>query len=200
MKKEWNLSPMWLLFLGACPAMGASVGVLPAIAMGVAVILTLVLMSALAPLVKKLVPHDGTLPVFILLSAGIVSVIQLLMNAFLPSVFQMLGVYLAAAAVNLLVLHAAEDSTVADSLKTGLGFLLAVLLTALIREVFGSASIAGFSIPFLENYCIPALTQGSGGFFVYAMVAALANAIFPGKKSTVSGMTGKALGLAEKEG
>lgn len=200
MKKEWNLSPMWLLFLGACPAMGASVGVLPAIAMGVAVILTLVLMSALAPLVKKLVPHEGTLPVFILLSAGIVSVIQLLMNAFLPSVFQMLGVYLAAAAVNLLVLHAAEDSTVADSLKTGLGFLLAVLLTALIREVFGSASIAGFSIPFLENYCIPTLTQGSGGFFVYAMVAALANAIFPGKKSSVSGMTGKALGLAEKEG
>lgn len=200
MKKEWNLSPMWLLFLGACPAMGASVGVLPAIAMGVAVILTLVLMSALAPLVKKLVPHEGTLPVFILLSAGIVSVIQLLMNAFLPSVFQMLGVYLAAAAVNLLVLHAAEDSTVADSLKTGLGFLLAVLLTALIREVFGSASIAGFSIPFLENYRIPTLTQGSGGFFVYAMVAALANAIFPGKKSIVSGMTGKALGLAEKEG
>lgn len=200
MKKEWNLSPMWLLFLGACPAMGASVGVLPAIAMGVAVILTLVLMSALAPLVKKLVPHEGTLPVFVLLSAGIVSVIQLLMNAFLPSVFQMLGVYLAAAAVNLLVLHAAEDSTVADSLKTGLGFLLAVLLTALIREVFGSASIAGFSIPFLENYRIPTLTQGSGGFFVYAMVAALANAIFPGKKSSVSGMTGKALGLAEKEG
>lgn len=200
MKKEWNLSPMWLLFLGACPAMGASVGVLPAIAMGVAVILTLVLMSSLAPLVKKLVPHEGTLPVFILLSAGIVSVIQLLMNAFLPSVFQMLGVYLAAAAVNLLVLHAAEDSTVADSLKTGLGFLLAVLLTALIREVFGSASIAGFSIPFLENYRIPTLTQGSGGFFVYAMVAALANAIFPGKKSSVSGMTGKALGLAEKEG
>lgn len=200
MKKEWNLSPMWLLFLGACPAMGASVGVLPAIAMGVAVILTLVLMSALAPLVKKLVPHEGTLPVFILLSAGIVSVIQLLMNAFLPSVFQMLGVYLAAAAVNLLVLHAAEDSTVADSLKTGLGFLLAVLLTALIREVFGSASIAGFSIPFLENYRIPTLTQGSGGFFVYAMVAALANTIFPGKKSIVSGMTGKALGLAEKEG
>lgn len=200
MKKEWNLSPMWLLFLGACPAMGASVGVLPAIAMGVAVILTLVLMSALAPLVKKLVPHEGTLPVFILLSAGIVSVIQLLMNAFLPSVFQMLGVYLAAATVNLLVLHAAEDSTVADSLKTGLGFLLAVLLTALIREVFGSASIAGFSIPFLENYRIPTLTQGSGGFFVYAMVAALANAIFPGKKSSVSGMTGKALGLAEKEG
>ena len=200
MKKEWNLSPMWLLFLGACPAMGASVGVLPAIAMGVAVILTLVLMSALAPLVKKLVPHEGTLPVFILLSAGIVSVIQLLMNAFLPSVFQMLGVYLAAAAVNLLVLHAAEDSTVADSLKTGLGFLLAVLLTALIREVFGSASIAGFSIPFLENYRIPTLTQGSGGFFVYAMVAALANAIFPGKKSSVSGMTGKTLGLAEKEG
>lgn len=200
MKKEWNLSPMWLLFLGACPAMGASVGVLPAIAMGVAVILTLVLMSALAPLVKKLVPHEGTLPVFVLLSAGIVSVIQLLMNAFLPSVFQMLGVYLAAAAVNLLVMHAAEDSTVADSLKTGLGFLLAVLLTALIREVFGSASIAGFSIPFLENYRIPTLTQGSGGFFVYAMVAALANAIFPGKKSSVSGMTGKALGLAEKEG
>lgn len=200
MKKEWNLSPMWLLFLGACPAMGASVGVLPAIAMGVAVILTLVLMSSLAPLVKKLVPHEGTLPVFILLSAGIVSVIQLLMNAFLPSVFQMLGVYLAAATVNLLVLHAAEDSTVADSLKTGLGFLLAVLLTALIREVFGSASIAGFSIPFLENYRIPTLTQGSGGFFVYAMVAALANAIFPGKKSSVSGMTGKALGLAEKEG
>lgn len=200
MKKEWNLSPMWLLFLGACPAMGASVGVLPAIAMGVAVILTLVLMSALAPLVKKLVPHEGTLPVFVLLSTGIVSVIQLLMNAFLPSVFQMLGVYLAAAAVNLLVMHAAEDSTVADSLKTGLGFLLAVLLTALIREVFGSASIAGFSIPFLENYRIPTLTQASGGFFVYAMVAALANAIFPGKKSSVSGMTGKALGLAEKEG
>jgi electron transport complex protein RnfE len=97
----------------------------------------------------------------------------------------MLGVYLALIVVNCIILGRAEmyarKNTVIDSaldgIGMGVGFLLALVLMAALREVFGSASFAGIAIPFLENYKIPILVQAPGGFFVYGIMIAVMNCI-----------------------
>ena len=106
------------------------------------------------------------------------------MNAFLPSVYQMLGVYLAVVAVDLAVFANGEASasrgfgaSVLDSLLTGLGFTLALLCMAAVREIFGNGSFAGLAIPFLESHSIPLLLKAPGGFLVFAILLAVIQAL-----------------------
>ena len=116
--------------------------------------------------------------------ADFVSIVQLLMNAFLPSVYQMLGVYLAVVAVDLAVFANGEASasrgfgaSVLDSLLTGLGFTLALFCMAAVREIFGNGSFAGLAIPFLESHNIPLLLKAPGGFLVFAILLAVIQAL-----------------------
>ena len=112
------------------------------------------------------------------------SIVQLLMNAFLPSVYQMLGVYLAVVAVDLAVFANGEASasrgfgaSVLDSLLTGLGFTLALFCMAVVREVFGNGSFAGIAIPFLESHNIPLLLKAPGGLLVFSILLAVIKAL-----------------------
>jgi electron transport complex protein RnfE len=95
----------------------------------------------------------------------------------------MLGVYLALIVVNCIILGRAEMyarknnvvNSILDGIGMGIGFLLALVIIATIREVFGSGSFAGFVIPYLEKFKIPVLTQAPGGFLVYGIVIAVVN-------------------------
>ena len=84
-------NPMMVLFLGACPAMGATATVLGAAGMGAAVLAVMLLSGIVMAALKKAVPASGRIPVYVITIAGCVSLIQMLMNAFLPNVYQMLG-------------------------------------------------------------------------------------------------------------
>jgi electron transport complex protein RnfE len=111
------------------------------------------------------------------------------MQAYLPAFYEMLGVYLALIVVNCIILGRAEMfarkngvvDSVLDGLGMGVGFLLALLAMALIREVFGAGSFAGIEIPFLSDYKIPILTQAPGGFLVFGILIAVVNKIGPKK-------------------
>ncbi|MBO5982142.1 MAG: electron transport complex subunit RsxE, partial [Clostridia bacterium] len=127
-------------------------------------------------------------PAYIVIIAGFVTVVQMLMEAYLPSLYEMLGVYLALIVVNCIVLGRAEmfaskntvGSSVLDGAGMGLGFTLALLFMAAVREVFGAGSFAGMEIPFLSNYTVPILVSPPGGFFVFGVLIALVSAL--GKK------------------
>lgn len=193
-KKLTSVNPVLLLVLGAAPALGATTDLRAALAMGCAVLLVLLLTTLLLAALRKLVPESGKLAVTVLAAAGICSLVQLLMNAFLPAVYQMLGVYLAVVAVNLLVFSGAESGSVKDSLLSGLCFFAAVAVLGALREFFGAASFAGLSVGFMQDYKIPFLLQPAGGLMVFAIELAVIQAIFPARECRLPALTAAAVG------
>ncbi len=195
-------NPVLVLFLGACPAMAQSTNVLSALGMGIAVLLVLLLTAITMSALKKLIPEGVKLPASILVAAGFTALVQLLMSAFLPGIYQKLGVYAAVVAVDLIVFSGAEKASgrsvgesAGDALVTGLGFTVVLLAMAIVREFFGSGSFAGIKVPFMANFTIPALVKAPGGFIVLAIAAAIVNTIRSGKPEA-DGMTGAAAGVS----
>lgn len=173
-------NPLMVLFLGACPAMAATASVWGAFGMGIAVLAVMLLSSLVIAVLKKVMPSEALIPVCVIVSAGFVSAVQMLMNAFLPDVYQMLGVYVAVVAVNLVVFNQAEEASkgnignaVVGAVVTGLCFTAIMLVMGAVRELLGSASIAGKQVAFLAEYRIPLLSKAPGGYLVASIMAAV---------------------------
>ena len=166
-------NPLLILFLGACTAMGATTTLLGAVAMGVAALIVMVLSALVITALKKVIPECARIPAVVIIVTGFVSIVQMLMNAFLPEIYQMLGIYVAVAAVDLLIFGTADESCVIRAVKNGLRFLVVLVIMGLVREVLGSGSVAGFDIAFLADYTIPVMTKAPGGFVVYSILAAV---------------------------
>ena len=178
-------NPILILILGTCPTLATTTGVVSAFSMGIAATLVLICSNVVISALRRVIPDIVRIPCYIVIIATFVTLVQMLLQAFLPDIYEMLGVYLALIVVNCIILGRAEmyarknsvlDSAL-DGVGMGLGFLLALILMATIREVFGNASFAGMAIPFLQDYKIPVLTQAPGGFFVYGILIALMNRI-----------------------
>lgn len=183
-------NPVLVLFLGACPAMAASTSVISALGMGAAVLIVMLLSNMLIYALRNAIPKSARLSANILIITAVISAVQMLMNALLPNVYQMLGVYLAVVAVDLMVYGSAEDAiersfgkSVVNSLLTGLGFAAAMFVMSAVREILGGGSFAGHGIAFFKTYNIPALLQPHGGFVVFAILLAAIQALGGGKTS-----------------
>ncbi len=195
-------NPLLILFLGACPAMAATATVKGALGMGIAVLVVMVLTNLVIGALRKSIPDQFMIPVCVIVSTGFVSIVQMLMNAFLPNVYQMLGVYVAVVAVNLVVFGQAEAAVnggnVIDAVKTGLWFTVMLLVMGLVREVLGNASVFGVSLDFLADYRISLLSKAPGGFLVASILAGVVSKLGL-KKEECTGkcLTGIAAGLGE---
>ena len=196
-------NPLLILFLGACPAMGATTTVLGAVGMGVAALVVMLLSGIVIAALKKAIPECARIPAVVIIVTGFVSIVQMLMNAFLPEIYQMLGIYVAVAAVDLLIFGTGEDAgkgsvgtAVADALKTGLRFLVVLAVMGIIREVLGEGSFAGMEIPFLADYTIPVLTMAPGGFIIYSIVAAVISKLHKNPALEGKGAACAAAGIA----
>ena len=181
LKKNVAGNALLILLLGACPAMGATTTVLGAAGIGIAVLAVMLLSCILLTALKKAIPECARVPAAVLVIAGFASLVQMVMNAFLPEMYQLMGVYAAVVAVDLLVFGVVEENnaSVAAAIKTGLRFVVIVLIMGVIREVLGSASIAGVELAFLATYKIPLLTKAPGGFIVLAIVAGVVSKLHP---------------------
>ena len=176
-------NPVLILVLGTCPTLATTGNVISAFSMGVAATLVLICSNAVISLLRKVIPDTVRIPCYIVIIAGFVTALQMLLQAYLPSIYDMLGVYLALIVVNCIILGRAEMfarknpvlDSVMDGIGMGIGFLVALLLMATVREVFGAASFAGVSIPFMEYFKIPILTQAPGGYLVFGLLIALMN-------------------------
>ena len=178
-------NPVLILVLGTCPTLAVTNGVISAFSMGIAATIVLVCSNIVISALRKVIPDTVRIPCYIVIIAAFVTAVQMLLQAYLPAIYDMLGVYLALIVVNCIILGRAEmfarkngivDSAL-DGLGMGIGFMIALLLMATIREVFGAGSFAGIEIPFLVNYRIPALTQAPGGFLVFGILIAVVNKI-----------------------
>ncbi|MBR2325115.1 MAG: electron transport complex subunit RsxE [Clostridia bacterium] len=178
-------NPVLVLVLGTCPTLAQTTSVIGAVGMGIAATLVLILSNAVISALRNLIPDTVRIPCYIVIIATFVTVVQLLMHAYLPALYEMLGVYLALIVVNCIILGRAEmfarkngvlDSAL-DGLGMGLGFLLALFIMATVREVLGAGTFAGIALPFFKTYHIPILNQAPGGFLVFGILIAVMNKI-----------------------
>lgn len=173
-------TPSPLLVLAAGFVMASSSNVQAALGMGVAVVLTLLLSSIVISAIRKIIPNMAKLPAYVLIITGFVTLIDMLMQAHFPEIVDMLGVHLACLAVSAVAFRDAEEvagchgefESITVSLVTG-GFLTAIMvICAIIREFFGSASIFGINVAFMNDYKISALAGAFGGYLVLAIILA----------------------------
>ena len=176
-------NPVLILILGTCPTLATTTSVVSAFSMGLAATVVLVCSNIVISALRNIIPDTVRIPSYIVIIAAFVTAVQMLLQAFLPSIYDMLGVYLALIVVNCIILGRAEMyarknnvfNSMLDGAGMGIGFLVALVLMATLREVLGNGSFAGVVIPFLENYKIPVLTQAPGGFLVYGILIAVMN-------------------------
>ena len=176
-------NPVLILVLGTFPTLSTTTSVISAFSMGIAATIVLICSNVVISALRKIIPDSVRIPCYIVIIAAFVTAVQMLLQAYLPDIYKMLGVYLALIVVNCIILGRAEmyanKNTVLDSaldgVGMGIGFLVALVLMAALREVIGNATFAGIEIPFLVNYKIPILTKAPGGFLVYGIVIAVMN-------------------------
>ena len=199
MKKNSNLSivlngiikenPTLVLILGTCPTLATTTNVFGAFGMGIATLMVLICSNVLISLLRRVIPDNVRIPCYIVIIAGFVTVVQMLIHAYLPDLYEMLGVYLALIVVNCIILGRAEmfasknpvGKSALDGLGMGIGFTFALCVIATIREVLGAASFAGIAIPFLQNFKIEFFVKAPGGMVVYGLLIALIGALTNGK-------------------
>lgn len=178
-------NPVLRLVLGTCPTLATSTSVESAIGMGLAATAVLVCSNIVISAMRKVIPSKVRIPAYIVIIAGFVTLVQMLVKAFLPQIDEMLGVYLPLIVVNCIILGRAEafasKNTVLysaiDGVGMGVGFTAALLLMGGIRELLGAGSIAGFTV---LPEAIPPMTifvLAPGGFFVFGILIALANKV-----------------------
>ena len=199
MSKNSNLSiltkgilkenPVLILVLGTCPTLAVTNNVFGAFGMGVAAMIVLICSNMLISALRKVIPDSVRIPSYIVIIAGFVTIVQMIVQAFLPDLYTLLGVYLPLIVVNCVILGRAEMfasknnvvKSALDGVGMGIGFTLALVAMATVREVFGAASFAGNAIPFLEPYKIEVLVKAPGGMLVYGCLIALVYVITRGK-------------------
>ena len=199
MKKNSNLSvllngiikenPVLVLILGTCPTLATTNTVDGAFGMGLAALAVLVCSNVFISLLRKVIPETMRIPCYIVIIAGFVTIVKMLVQAFMPSLYETLGVYLDLITVNCIILGRAEMfanknpvvRSALDGVGMGLGFTLSLTAMATIREVFGAGSFAGIAIPFMENYKIEFFTKAPGGLVVFGLLIALIHVITKGK-------------------
>ena len=178
-------NPVLILILGTCPTLAMTTGVVSAFSMGIAAAIVLICSNIVISALRNIIPETVRIPCYIVIIAGFVTVVQMLLQAYLPDIYDKLGVYLALIVVNCIILGRAEMyarkntvlNSALDGIGMGIGFLVALVLIATLREVLGNASFAGMEIAFLQSYKIPILVQAPGGFLVYGILIAIMNAL-----------------------
>ena len=178
-------NPVLILVLGTCPTLATTTSMVSALWMGIAATLVLIGSNAVISALRNIIPDVVRIPCYIVVIATFVTAVQMLLQAFLPDIYKMLGVYLALIVVNCIILGRAEMfarkngvvDSILDGVGMGLGFLAALLIIAFVREVFGAGSFFGLTIPVLSDFKISLLTQAPGGFLIYGIVIAVMNKI-----------------------
>ena len=182
-------NPTLVLVLGTCPTLAVTTSVPNALGMGVAATAVLFCSNIAISALRKVIPDKVRIPAYIVLIAGFVTIIEMLMHAFVPDLYEALGVFLSLIVVNCIILGRAEmyasknkviDSAI-DALGMGVGFTLALFLMSSIREILGSGTWCGLPIPWLSENPIMIFSVPAGGFFVFGCLIALVNKITKNK-------------------
>lgn len=177
-------NPIFVLVLGMCPTLGVTSSAINGLGMGLATTFVLMMSNIAISLVKDVIPDKVRIPAFIVIIAAFVTVVQLIMQAYVPSLYKSLGLFIPLIVVNCIVLGRAEAfasknnvvSSAIDGLGIGLGFSFALVLLGSIREILGSGKIFNMTL-YSENYVTLLFVLAPGAFIVLGYLIALINRI-----------------------
>lgn len=147
-------NPIFVLLLGMCPTLGVTTSGTNGLGMGLATMFVLVLSNCFISVLKNVIPDKVRIPAFIVIIASFVTIVQLLMEAYVPFLYEQLGLYIPLIVVNCIILGRAEAfasknglvDSLFDGIGMGLGFTLALTLLGLIRELLGAGTMFGFNL------------------------------------------------------
>lgn len=174
-------NPTFVLVLGMCPTLATTSSAINGLEMGLATMFVLILSNIFISLIAPAVPDKVRIPVYIVVIATFVTVLQLVMQAFVPDVYETLGLFIPLIVVNCIVLgraeafankHSVGDSAL-DGLGIGIGFTLSLTVIGIIREILGSGSVFGWK--FIAGDGILAFVMAPGAFLVLAYLMVLFN-------------------------
>ena len=176
-------NPTFRLVLGTCPTLAVTTCALNGLGMGAAATFVLLGSNMAISALRKVIPDKVRIPAFIVIICTFVTIIQLLMQAFLPSLYESLGIFIPLIVVNCIILARAEAfasknpvlASAADGLGMGLGFTLALTLLGSIRELIGSGSIFGVQVLGASYEPMLLIVMASGGFLTFGLMLGLFN-------------------------
>ncbi len=174
-------NPVFVLLLGMCPTLGVTTSAINGLGMGLATTFVLVMSNLVVSLVKNFIPDKVRIPSFIVIIASFVTIVELVMQAYLPALFEQLGLFIPLIVVNCIVLGRAEAfaskntlySSIIDGLGMGLGFAFALTLLGGVREILGSGAI--FGMKFLRGDGMLVFVLAPGAFIALGYLIALIN-------------------------
>ena len=186
-------NPVFVLMLGMCPTLAVTTSAINGFGMGVSSLVVLAVSNLVISLLRKIIPDEVRLPAFIVVVASFVTVVELLLEAYLPSLYAALGIYIPLIVVNCIILGRAEAYasknppivSLFDGIGMGLGFTVALTIIGAIRELLGNGSIFGLEIPGYEPMAF--FVRAPGAFLVLAVLVAIMNAV--GIKNRANKMT-----------
>ena len=174
-------NPTFVLVLGMCPTLATTTSAMNGLEMGLATMFVLILSNIVISLIAPVVPDKLHIPVYIVVIATFVTLLQLLMQAFVPGVYQTLGLFIPLIVVNCIVLGRAEAfankhgvlESALDGIGVGLGFTLSLTVIGIVREILGSGSV--FGLKFIPGDGILAFVMAPGAFMVLGYLMVLFN-------------------------
>ena len=174
-------NPTFVLVLGMCPTLATTTSAMNGLEMGLATMFVLILSNIVISLIAPVVPDKVHIPVYIVVIATFVTLLQLLMQAFVPGVYQTLGLFIPLIVVNCIVLGRAEAfankhgvlESALDGIGVGLGFTLSLTVIGIVREILGSGSV--FGLKFIPGDGILAFVMAPGAFMVLGYLMVLFN-------------------------
>lgn len=176
-------NPVLVLLLGMCPTLGVTTSAINGLGMGLATTFVLVMSNLVVSLVKSQIPDKVRIPSFIVIIASFVTMVELIMQAYVPSLYEQLGLFIPLIVVNCIVLGRAEAfasknntlSSILDGLGMGLGFAMALTILGGIRELLGNGSFFGFK--FIQGDGMLVFVLAPGAFIALAYLIVIINKI-----------------------
>lgn len=178
-------NPTLILMLGMCPTLAVSTRAINGIGMGLSTTAVLILSNVVISLLRKVIPDQVRLPAYIVIVASLVTVAELLIEAYLPSLYEALGLYIPLIVVNCIILGRAEAYasknkpllSLMDGLGMGLGFTLSLTIAGTLREFLGNGSVFGINVLPETAHPIGIFVQPPGAFLIIALIITVMNAL-----------------------
>lgn len=178
-------NPTFRLVLGTCPTIAVTTSAINGIGMGAAATLVLLGSNVVISLLRKFIPDKVRIPAFIVIICTFVTIVQMLMQAFIPDLYEALGMFIPLIVVNCIILARAEAfaskngvlASAVDGLGMGIGFMLAITFIGCIRELIGNGTIFGLSVMGASFEPMMLMVLAPGGFITFGILIGVVNAI-----------------------
>ncbi|MDD6884915.1 MAG: electron transport complex subunit E [Eubacteriales bacterium] len=178
-------NPTFRLVLGTCPTLAVTTAAINGVGMGLAATFVLVMSNIVISLLRNFIPDNVRIPAFIVVICTFVTIVQMLLQAFLPALYDALGLFIPLIVVNCIILARAESfasknpvlASAMDGLGMGLGFTLSITLIAIVREVIGAGSIFGVQILPESYQPMLLMIMPAGGFITFGLLLGIINTI-----------------------